>query len=44
MLLWQDEFNPRVRCAFGNVSLIFSKAKDNVVHEINAGGGELAMV
>ena len=20
MLLWQDELNPRVRCAFGNVS------------------------
>ena len=22
-LLWQDELNPRVRCAFGNVLLIF---------------------
>ena len=21
-LLWQDELNPRVRCAFGNVSFI----------------------
>ena len=24
-LLWQDELNPRVRCAFGNVLLMFSK-------------------
>jgi len=25
--LWQDELNPRVRCAFGNVSTIV-RAKD----------------
>ena len=32
-LLWQDELNPRVRCAFGNVS--FFDAKDIYIGFLN---------
>ena len=33
-LLWQDELNPRVRCAFGNVFHIFFRTIHGVLAEI----------
>ena len=32
-LLWQDELNPRVRCAFGNVSVFVSAVSTKVLYK-----------